>query len=86
MQTSSIDAALAKDTDFASPGEKDEVFDMHCANCSEKIMVKPLKQDSELFCSLECANLASGIEPEEALEDVEDSMDKRFEDYFSDED
>lgn len=39
---------------------------MHCAYCSEKIVGRPIKQGGEFFCSLECANLASGIDPEEA--------------------
>ena len=38
---------------------------MFCAYCNEKIEGKPIKQGGEYYCSLECANLASGIEPEE---------------------
>ena len=52
---------------------------MHCANCSEKILGRPFRQDKDVFCSLECANLASGIDPEES---IEDPADKRFEDFF----
>ncbi len=38
---------------------------MYCAQCGEKITGKPIKQGGEFYCSLECANLAAGIEPEE---------------------
>jgi len=38
---------------------------MHCAFCSEEIVSMPVKQEGEMFCSLECANMASGIESEE---------------------
>jgi len=38
---------------------------MHCANCSEKILGRPVRQSSDLFCSIECANRAAGIEPED---------------------
>ena len=38
---------------------------MHCAQCNDKITGKPIRQGGEYYCSLECANLASGIEPEE---------------------
>ena len=39
--------------------------DLHCANCSEKILGKPVRQGGDIFCSLECANMAAGIDPEE---------------------
>lgn len=38
---------------------------MFCANCNEKISGRPIKQANDYYCSLECANLASGVEPEE---------------------
>ena len=38
---------------------------MFCNQCNEKIVGKPVKQGAEYYCSLECANLASGIDPEE---------------------
>lgn len=38
---------------------------MLCAFCGEEIISKPVKQGGEIFCSLECANRASGIEEEE---------------------
>ncbi|RKX26098.1 MAG: hypothetical protein DRP45_04400 [Candidatus Zixiibacteriota bacterium] len=38
---------------------------VYCAQCGDKISGKPLMQDGETYCSLECANLASGIETEE---------------------
>jgi len=38
---------------------------VHCAYCSEKIMGEPLKQAGNLYCSLECVKLATGIDPDE---------------------
>jgi hypothetical protein len=38
---------------------------MYCAFCSEKIIGMPVKQEGDMFCSLECANSASGIHSEE---------------------
>ncbi|MBD3258555.1 hypothetical protein GF377_08990 [candidate division GN15 bacterium] len=38
---------------------------MFCAFCGEEIVGKPVKQSGELYCSLECANRASGIDEEE---------------------
>ena len=52
---------------------------MFCAMCSAKIMGKPVKQGHEYFCSLECANLASGLDPEEAENYYEEDT---FEDFF----
>ncbi|MGD8923129.1 MAG: hypothetical protein PVH24_07745 [Candidatus Zixiibacteriota bacterium] len=52
---------------------------MHCAYCSEKIIGKPIKQGAEYFCSLECANLASGIDPEEEDYYEEDLLEELFE-------
>jgi hypothetical protein len=53
---------------------------MFCNHCNEKIVGKPVKQGNEYYCSLECANLASGIEPEET-EDYfeEESIDEFYE-------
>jgi hypothetical protein len=47
---------------------------MHCAYCSEKIVGRPISQGNDAFCSLECANLASGIDPDE------------YEEYFVEDD
>jgi len=52
---------------------------MFCANCSEKITGKPIRQGGEYYCSLECANLASGIDPEDAEEYFEEYP---IEDFF----
>ncbi|HUV29560.1 MAG TPA: hypothetical protein VMY05_00525 [Acidobacteriota bacterium] len=41
---------------------------MFCAQCLERITGKPIRQGGEYFCSLECANLASGIDVEEESE------------------
>lgn len=54
---------------------------MHCAHCSEKIFGKPLRQSGDYFCSLECARLASGIDPEEDESYFEESaLDELIED------
>ena len=45
---------------------------MFCAHCNEKITGKPIIQSGEKYCSLECANLASGIDPEETEEYYEE--------------
>ena len=42
---------------------------MYCAQCNEKIESDPVIQGEEYYCSLECANLASGIDPEEEAEE-----------------
>lgn len=54
---------------------------MHCANCSEKILGKPVRQSNDIFCSLECANMAAGIDPEEEGYFEEDSL----EDFYAEE-
>lgn len=41
---------------------------MNCSQCGEKITGRPVKQGNEYFCSLECANLANGISPDEEEE------------------
>ena len=51
---------------------------MYCAQCNEKIQSKPIKQGAEYYCSLECANLASGIEGG----DTEDYYDEESVDEF----
>lgn len=42
-----------------------EMAAMRCGHCGEEFMGKPVKQDGEMFCSLECAYRAAGLEPEE---------------------
>ncbi len=39
---------------------------LECAFCRDKITGLPIKEGEKVFCSLECANRASGIVPEEA--------------------
>ena len=55
---------------------------MYCAQCNEKIQGKPIKQGSDYYCSLECANLAAGIEGG----DTEEHYDEESVDEFFDED
>jgi hypothetical protein len=56
---------------------------MFCSQCNEKIEGKAVKQGNELYCSLECANLASGVEPEE----TEDYFDEDgAEEFYEDDD
>jgi len=38
---------------------------MFCAYCSEEFTGKPIIQGGEYFCSLECANLASGLDSDD---------------------
>ncbi len=38
-----------------------------CKKCQEPITGDPIKQNEELYCSLECANLAAGYETDEEL-------------------
>ncbi len=52
---------------------------MYCAQCSEKILGKPIKQGADFYCSLECANLASGIEPTDDEEYFEEEVDELYE-------
>lgn len=53
---------------------------MFCNQCNEKIVGKPVKQGAEYYCSLECANLASGIDPEEEAEEYfeEDQINNEY--------
>jgi hypothetical protein len=41
---------------------------MQCNHCGEEITGRPVKQGSEYYCSLECANRASGLGPEDEEE------------------
>lgn len=45
---------------------------MFCSQCNEKIVGKPVKQGGDFYCSLECANQASGIEADETEEYFEE--------------
>ena len=51
---------------------------MHCANCSEKIMGEPLRKGGEYFCSVECANMAQGVDPDDPLLYDNDEFDEDF--------
>lgn len=54
---------------------------MRCAQCGDEIRSKPVKQDGEIYCSLECAYIAAGIDPEEEEGYYdEDPIEKAFED------
>lgn len=56
---------------------------MFCANCSEKILGDAVRQGEECFCSDECANLAAGVDPEDAngYYEEEDSVKDFFEEF-----
>lgn len=55
---------------------------MYCAHCSEKIMGDAVKQGGEVFCSDECASLASGLDLEEENGYFEeDSIEDFFEEF-----
>lgn len=55
---------------------------MFCAQCGEKINGKAIRQGSEYYCSLECANLSSGLEADETEEYFEEDS---LEEYFTEE-
>ena len=38
---------------------------MYCPQCSDEISSNSVKQGTEFYCSLECANLAAGYDSEE---------------------
>ncbi|NOY87881.1 MAG: hypothetical protein GXO93_00645 [FCB group bacterium] len=57
---------------------------MFCAQCCEKILSDPVKQGNDYFCSLTCANLAAGYDPEEENNYYEED-DNLIEDLFSEE-
>ena len=56
---------------------------MLCAFCNEKINSNSIRQGGEMFCSLECANLATGYDTskEEGYFEEESPMLEHFEDY-----
>ncbi|UCC44020.1 MAG: hypothetical protein JSU65_13050 [Candidatus Zixiibacteriota bacterium] len=54
---------------------------MYCAHCNEKFTGKPVIQGGEYYCSLECANLVSGIVAEEKDEYFEEEP---IEDLYQD--
>ncbi|MFQ5499030.1 MAG: hypothetical protein ACE5FH_05110 [Candidatus Zixiibacteriota bacterium] len=45
---------------------------MRCSHCKDNITDKPIKQGDEFFCSLECANAASGYVADESEEYFEE--------------
>lgn len=55
---------------------------MNCAYCNEKI-TSPVKQGNDMFCSLECANLAAGYDTSEEEDSYfeEDALMEDIEDY-----
>lgn len=55
---------------------------MHCAQCSEKILDRPVIGGTDSFCSVECANLAAGLDPGEQI-DYDDE--KPLEGFIEDE-
>lgn len=38
---------------------------MRCAFCEDEIVGKPVRQQGQNFCSLECANFAAGLDSED---------------------
>lgn len=56
---------------------------MFCAQCGDKVTGKPIRQMGEIFCSVECANLAAGIDPEEEGVLVEE---EDLEEFYPEED
>ncbi len=56
---------------------------MDCAFCGEEFTGNPVRQDGQIFCSVECAEMAAevGIDDEdfELGDDGEDDVDMDFE-------
>jgi len=44
-----------------------------CTQCKEEVMDRPIRQDNELFCSVQCADKASGHDTEEPEEYYDES-------------
>ncbi len=55
---------------------------MKCKQCHDEISDTPIKQSDEFFCSLECANLAAGYEPDDDLSYFEE--DELSKDLYND--
>ena len=55
---------------------------MRCAECGDEITGKPYRQGNLLYCSLECANAAAGLDiSEEDGYYEEEPVDGLFEEY-----
>lgn len=56
---------------------------MNCAYCNERISSSPVKQGDEMYCSLECANLAAGYDTSEEEDSYfeEDALMEDIDDY-----
>jgi len=57
---------------------------MFCAQCCEKILSDSIKQGDDCFCSVACANLAAGYDPEDDIDYYEDN-DNLIKELFSEE-
>jgi hypothetical protein len=51
---------------------------VYCTNCSEKILGEPLRQGGECFCSVECANIAQGVDPDDPMVYENQDFDEDF--------
>jgi hypothetical protein len=56
---------------------------MICAFCGEKFTGKPIKQGGQIFCSIECADMAAEVVTEDEEYYEEENLDA---DNFEDED
>lgn len=56
---------------------------MICPQCNEEINSNSVKQGSEFYCSLECANLAAGytVDEEDGYYEEDDLSRELFSDY-----
>jgi hypothetical protein len=57
---------------------------MICAFCGEKFSGKPIKQGGQVYCSIECADMAAEVVSEDEEYYEEDDLD--LDNYDSDED
>lgn len=56
---------------------------MNCSYCKDAIDLNSIRQGSEMFCSLECANLAAGYDTnsEDSYYEEESLIEEHFENY-----
>ncbi len=55
---------------------------MRCAYCGDEINGRPIKQNEDYYCSLECANAVAGIVSEEVEGYYEEDVPQNsFEDF-----
>jgi hypothetical protein len=56
---------------------------MNCSNCTVKINLNSIRQGGDVYCSVECANLAAGYETntDNSYFEEESCLQEHFENY-----